>query len=43
VDAWEIDAREKGHIRRDIGVFVAAVDLETVYAVFMGALLQSAM
>jgi hypothetical protein len=42
MDAWEIDAREEGHVRRNVGVFVATVDLETVYAVFMGALLQSA-
>jgi hypothetical protein len=41
MDAWQIDSREKGNIRRDIGVIVATVDLEAVYAVLMGALQTS--
>jgi hypothetical protein len=40
MDAWEVDSREEGDIRRDIRVFVAAVDLETVDTVLVGALLR---
>jgi hypothetical protein len=38
VNTWEIDSREEGHIRRDIWVLIATVDLEAVYAVLVGAL-----